>query len=124
MKKVIISIILIATSLASVNAQHIGTEYRLKKVIPGAGRQFLDTAVGEVHGQHSAVPEHPPGTRPFGRLPPAGDQRSKAARSSASRSRSCCLCDPVDGAADSGRETTPSGRSSPSSASIPGGWRA
>jgi len=41
MKKVIISIILIATSLASVNAQHIGTEYRLKKVIPVAGRQGI-----------------------------------------------------------------------------------
>ncbi|MEA4903709.1 hypothetical protein SDC9_79841 [bioreactor metagenome] len=41
MKKIILTITLIAISLATVIAQHIGTEYRLKKVIPVAGRQGI-----------------------------------------------------------------------------------
>lgn len=41
MKKIILTITLIAISLTTVIAQHIGTEYRLKKVIPVAGRQGI-----------------------------------------------------------------------------------
>lgn len=41
MKKIIISVTLIIASLSTVLAQHIGEEYRLKKIIPVAGRQGI-----------------------------------------------------------------------------------